>query len=75
MLKKAGHLDKVKNINIKSTVLDPMKNTYQQALNTFKEYMNISKFHVNYYQNTSIPNMEIYENDIDMQKDDVILTI
>lgn len=29
MLKRAGHLDKVKNINIKSNVLDPMKDTYQ----------------------------------------------
>ncbi|RIA93551.1 P-loop containing nucleoside triphosphate hydrolase protein [Glomus cerebriforme] len=29
MLRKAGHLDKVKNINIKSTVLDHMKDAYQ----------------------------------------------
>ncbi|CAG8482841.1 12832_t:CDS:10 [Funneliformis caledonium] len=29
MLRKAGHLDKVQNINIKATLLDPMKDAYQ----------------------------------------------
>ncbi|RGB30747.1 P-loop containing nucleoside triphosphate hydrolase protein [Rhizophagus diaphanus] len=70
MLKRAGHLDKVKNINIKSNVLDSMKDTYQQALNTFKEYMKNSRIHIT--QNGPISNIEIYKND--MQNDNVSLT-
>ncbi|GBB85530.1 hypothetical protein RclHR1_12010011 [Rhizophagus clarus] len=62
MLKRAGHLDKIKNVNIKSNVLNPMKNTYQQALNAFKENMKNTRTHM--AQNIPISKIEIYENDM-----------
>ncbi|CAG8582813.1 13565_t:CDS:10, partial [Racocetra persica] len=39
MLRKAGHLDKIKNVNIKSSKLDPLKAIYKESLEAFKEYM------------------------------------
>ncbi|CAI2165654.1 6375_t:CDS:10 [Funneliformis geosporum] len=75
MLRKAGHLDKVQNINIKATLLDPMKDAYQQALNAFKEYMNDSRPHaIKYQQNDSIP-METDENDIQNEDENILLLI
>ncbi|CAG8792258.1 18925_t:CDS:2, partial [Dentiscutata erythropus] len=39
MLRKAGHLDKIKNVNIKSIKLEPLMAIYKKSLEAFGEYM------------------------------------
>ncbi|KAG9295452.1 hypothetical protein G9A89_013481 [Geosiphon pyriformis] len=50
MLKKAGHLHKVKKMNIQNSVLNPMKATYQESLDALKNYMTVGKTSLANYQ-------------------------
>ncbi|CAG8521870.1 6839_t:CDS:10 [Acaulospora morrowiae] len=59
MLSKAGHMDKVKNIKINSTKLDPLKEVYGKSMSAFKDYMTNPKPSVARYQENVSNSMRI----------------
>ncbi|CAG8798887.1 2337_t:CDS:2, partial [Gigaspora rosea] len=63
MLRKAGHLDKIKNVNIKPIKLEPLKAIYKKSLEAFREYMVNTRSSVTKYKDkfSSIDINEIQE--------------
>ncbi|CAG8520194.1 20094_t:CDS:10 [Cetraspora pellucida] len=58
----AGHLDKIKNVYIKSSKLDPLKAIYKESLEAFKEYIvNRDAVLTDYL----LPNMLLYLQPVD----------
>ncbi|RHZ78744.1 hypothetical protein Glove_156g55 [Diversispora epigaea] len=59
MLVKAGHWNKIENIKINSTTLEPLKETYKESLNALKDYMTNLRSSVAKYQKNISDSMEI----------------